>query len=338
LNQIPEDSSPAIPDQPSVELMLYTAIQRDNIPVETMERLMAMAKDVRAERARAAFNAAMAAFQAEVPVIPKSKKVHVEGQRGTYDYNYAPLEKIAETVQPILSKHGLSYRFTTDFQLNPPAMVVSCTVTHVEGYSATSEFRAPIDSAARMNDLQKSASAQTYARRYAFTNALGIMTGDQDTDTAEQRDRPYQPGGPPGRPWSNPRAPQGAQQRPGGFTSPAAWGREQRAPEPAPEAQGPRPLTHGNVVSIDTEPADQMFRENLRARSLDLAMAIEEAEGRTRGASEDDIRAQATMRIANWLQEAGRVSLEAAPRPLLEKLCAILEKRHTDLLGGMPSE
>ena len=35
---------------------------------------------------------------------------------------------------------------------------------------------------AMMNAPQQTAATMTYAKRYAFCNAFGIMTGDEDTD------------------------------------------------------------------------------------------------------------------------------------------------------------
>ena len=43
----------------------------------------------------------------------------------------------------------------------------------------------PIDKDGFMNTPQKFASALTYAKRYAFCNAFGILTADEDDDTAK---------------------------------------------------------------------------------------------------------------------------------------------------------
>jgi len=48
-----------------------------------------------------------------------------------------------------------------------------------------------------MNDAQKIASALTYSKRYAFCNATGIMTGDEDQDGNGGGESGY---GPPERP------------------------------------------------------------------------------------------------------------------------------------------
>jgi hypothetical protein len=50
------------------------------------------------------------------------------------------------------------------------------------GHSQESDFTVPIDEKAFMNAPQKVASALTFAKRYAFCNAFGILTGDEDND------------------------------------------------------------------------------------------------------------------------------------------------------------
>ena len=46
-----------------------------------------------------------------------------------------------------------------------------------------STFKVPIDKEGYMNAPQKFASALTFAKRYAFCNAFGILTGDEDDDS-----------------------------------------------------------------------------------------------------------------------------------------------------------
>jgi hypothetical protein len=164
------------------QALLLRAVEQ-NVSIDTLERLLALRATLRAEAAEAAFFAALAAFQGECPTIPKTKSA---GQGG-FSYKYAPLDQIVATVGPLLQRHGLSY--TVDTVIEDTNLVAICTIHHVAGHSLASTFRVPIDKAARMNDTQKVGSASTYAKRYAFTNGLGILTGDEDTD-AQQPKRP----------------------------------------------------------------------------------------------------------------------------------------------------
>src|SRR5215471_5079692 len=137
------------PAPPSSMVLLQAAIQA-GASVESLERLLALHERVKAKEARDAYFEALSAFQAECPVIPKTKTASVKNQGGQllYTYKYAPLEGIVTAVSPLLRKHGLSYRFDTQFFADPPAPLVTCIVYHVQGHSASSEFRTPVDTGA----------------------------------------------------------------------------------------------------------------------------------------------------------------------------------------------
>lgn len=157
-----------------IETLIAQAIEKGT-PVDTMERLLAMAREVKAEQAREAFNMSLAAFQSDCPVIAKTHKGH--------NSHYAKLEDIVAQTQAIRQKHGLHYAFDT--KQEPAAITVVCRITHAGGHTETSSATFPIDAkAAGMNDQQKVASAITYAKRYALMNALGIVVADEDNDAA----------------------------------------------------------------------------------------------------------------------------------------------------------
>lgn len=86
-----------------------------NATPETLERLLALQERWEANEARKAFDNAMAAAKAEIPVISKNRTVsyeHKDGKDAT-SYRHEDLGEIARTVDPILAKHGLSYRYQT---------------------------------------------------------------------------------------------------------------------------------------------------------------------------------------------------------------------------------
>jgi hypothetical protein len=57
-------------------------------------------------QARKAFDMAIAAAKAEIPVVVKNATGHNSKR-------YADFAAIARAVDPVISKHGLSYRFRT---------------------------------------------------------------------------------------------------------------------------------------------------------------------------------------------------------------------------------
>ena len=63
--------------------------------ISTLERLVALAKDVRAEQAKEAWHDAMTAFQQACPAIKKGTKAKIVTRAGaSYEYSYAPLDDI----------------------------------------------------------------------------------------------------------------------------------------------------------------------------------------------------------------------------------------------------
>lgn len=171
------------------EALIKFALEKGT-PVDVMERLLAMRRELKTEQAKEAFDSAMAAFQAECPVIEKRKDVMNKDNR-TVRYRFAPLDDIVTQVKPLLQKHGFSYSITAE--TSEKRVKVICKITHSAGHSDASTFEVPIDPQAFMNEQQKFASALTYSKRYAFCNALGILTGDEDVDGRLQREKPQGP-------------------------------------------------------------------------------------------------------------------------------------------------
>lgn len=177
-----------------VNSLLTMAIEKGT-PVETMERLMAMAKQLKDDFARDQFNAALSNFQADCPEIVKTVNVKYKSKSGAMVYyNYAPVKDIVKQVKPIMQKHGLSHTYNTT-QTNEKITVI-CTIRHIDGHSENTQITMPIDNAAKMCAAQKIGTAFTYGWRYTFCGALGITTGDEDTDANGPKEEPKKQGKP----------------------------------------------------------------------------------------------------------------------------------------------
>lgn len=164
----------------NVTSFIEQAIQ-SNAPIETLERLFNLQKDVQAEFARNQFNSALVSFQASCPEIKKTKKVMNKDGK-TVRYMFAPLDSIISQIQKPLRDAEISYAWDTTNDLENKLMNVVCTITHVLGYSKQSSFSIPIVTGEFMTSPQSYASAQTFAKRYTLCNALGIATAEEDND------------------------------------------------------------------------------------------------------------------------------------------------------------
>ena len=151
------------------------------ISVEALEKLLAMRRELKAEFAREAFNVAMANFQADCPIVKKDTPGGETRATGETAYFYAPLESIVKQVKGLIKENGFSYAFQT-YTLETGVKVV-CVVKHKLGHFESSDITVPLSAGTKiMSAPQITMAAMTFAKRYAFCNAFGILTGDEDNE------------------------------------------------------------------------------------------------------------------------------------------------------------
>lgn len=158
-----------------VVLMFERLAANKDVDVAKLERLIAMQERILAHEARATFNQAFAALQAEIPTLIESTK----GDGGKW--TYAPLEDIQDVVRPILVKHGFGLSFRTEWPDKTTIRVVGI-LTHRDGHERTSEFVADADQTGSKNAIQARGSAVHYGRRYTTKDLLNITTRGADDD------------------------------------------------------------------------------------------------------------------------------------------------------------
>lgn len=181
-------ASPAETKPGELTALLELAVKQ-NVPVETIEKLVALHERVSDRAAAQEFALAVAAFQAECPPIAKRSTAEIVTKSGgKYRYAYAELDEIARTVNPILSKHGLAYSWNSAVTEDSRRMKVLCRLRHVGGHSETATFELPIDNPSAMSDQQKNGAALTFGRRQSLIAILGLTTADPDTDGAAARE------------------------------------------------------------------------------------------------------------------------------------------------------
>jgi hypothetical protein len=159
--------------------MLDRAVQ-SGAGIETLERLMALQERWQASEARKAFNMAIASAKAEIPVIAKNRSVdYAPRNGGRVTYEHEDLAEIARTIDPILSRHGLSYRFRTAIADGGP-ITVTCILSHQSGHFEENALSAGRDDSGSKNSIQAVGSTQTYLQRYTLKAALGLAASKDD--------------------------------------------------------------------------------------------------------------------------------------------------------------
>ncbi len=167
----------------SILAMLQRVATDPTVSLERVEQAFVFYEKVQASQARRAFDAAMAAAKAEIPVIAKNRTVDFTSQKGRTHYRHEDLAEIARTVDPILAKHGLSYRFRVTSDPSAP-VTVTCIISHADGYFEETTLSAGRDDSGGKNAIQSIGSSITYLQRYTLKAALGLAAATDDDGKA----------------------------------------------------------------------------------------------------------------------------------------------------------
>lgn len=178
--QAPAGAQPSDP----ILLMIANAARDPAVDIEKFERLMALRERAGQADARRAFYAALARAKGEFGPILKTRQVdypHKDGG-GRTNYKYEELADVGAAVDPVLSKHGLSYRHKSTQEGGK--IRVTCILSHEDGYSEENSLEGVEDKSGMKNPNQAIASTVTYLQRYTLKEALGIGAGRDDDDAA----------------------------------------------------------------------------------------------------------------------------------------------------------
>ena len=164
--------------------MIERAIEK-GADVAMIEKLMELQERNDRNVGRRSFDAAIAAAKAEIPPIHKNRKVDFTSGKGRTNYAHEDLAEIARTVDPILSRYGLSYRFRTS--QDQRILTVTCILSHRDGYSEETTLNGAADESGNKNHIQAIGSAATYLQRYTLKLALGLAASDDDDGKAAEK-------------------------------------------------------------------------------------------------------------------------------------------------------
>jgi len=166
-------------NQPRSTLEMVQDAMMRGASVELIERLLAFHERHEAAQARRAFDAAVAAAKGEIQVIKKTRQVN--------NGKYEDMGAIADAISPILSRHGLSYRYRTE---QSDKITVTCVIAHKDGHSEGTALSAQADKTGNKNHIQAIGSAVTYLQRYTLKAALGLAAAADDDGQSAEGDGP----------------------------------------------------------------------------------------------------------------------------------------------------
>ena len=161
--------------------MLQMAVSQ-GADLDKLEKLMQLQERWEANESRKAFVSALSAFKSDPPTINKDKHVSFTTSKGQTSYNHATLGNVCDVIGAALSKHGLSYRWSTEQAEGK--IKVTCVLMHDKGHSESVSLQANGDESGGKNSIQAIGSTVSYLQRYTLLAITGTATQEQDNDGA----------------------------------------------------------------------------------------------------------------------------------------------------------
>lgn len=182
VNDKKERTAVQVSSESSALIHVIERAARDaSIDIDKVERLLAMQKEIFKMQAETAYNAAMAACQAEMPrIVPRTTNDHTNA-------TYAALDEIDRLARPIYTKHGFGLTFGTADCPIKDHYRQTCTVLHSAGHSVSHFADIPTDllgpkGTPNKTGIQGFGSTMTYGQRYQTKLVFNIVIGGEDTD------------------------------------------------------------------------------------------------------------------------------------------------------------
>lgn len=170
-----------VPDGSAIVSLIERAARDPNVDIDKLERLMSMQERMLARQAEIAFNAAMQAAQSEMPCVFRDKNNEQTRSR------YTSLERIIESIKPVITAHGLSISYGTADSPLPNHYRIVAKVAHSAGHARDYFADIPTDANGMKGTANKTpthafGSTMSYGRRYLLLMVFNIALTNEDDD------------------------------------------------------------------------------------------------------------------------------------------------------------
>jgi ERF superfamily len=160
---------------------LERIVEKGVIDPDAIAKLIELKNRQEDRLARAAYQAAMNACQAEMPTVVR------DARNGRTGKNYAPLETVQFAAKPVYTRHGFSLSFGEQEAATPDLVKQYVEVMHRAGHVERHYGFFPVDGKGAkggevMNAIQGHGSTISYGKRYLLCQVFNINIADEDRD------------------------------------------------------------------------------------------------------------------------------------------------------------
>lgn len=158
--------------------------------IAKVRELVALRKEMIADEAKRAYDAALAIMQPLLPVIGRRGKIEVRekdkqtGERTgklQQSTGYALWEDINEGIRPVLAQHGFALSFRVG-QATDGKITITGILSHSGGHREETTITLMHDSTGSKNSVQAVGSSVSYGKRYTASALLNITSRGEDDD------------------------------------------------------------------------------------------------------------------------------------------------------------
>lgn len=189
MNTVAKIEQPGLPGVPNEPITILDIINRaafdPSVDANKIEMLLRMAREFKADDAKAAYARAMVAMKPELPVIDRKGRIIITDKNDKtkiiQSTPYGLWEDIDAAITPVLAKHGFVLTFRTG--AGPEGRItVTGVLMHELGHSEESTMPLPLDTSGSKNNVQAAGSSTSYGKRYTATALLNIRFKGEDDD------------------------------------------------------------------------------------------------------------------------------------------------------------
>jgi hypothetical protein len=177
---IAADRAPVInADASSIMAVISRAAADPSTDVDKLERLLGMYERITERGAKAAYTAALAVMQPELPIIGERGEIR-HGDNKPVQSTYARWDDINEAIKPVLAAHD----FALSHRIGQAGDKVTITgvLSHAQGHTEETTITLPVDMSGSKNGVQGVGSSISYGQRYTAKVLLNLTSRRSEDD------------------------------------------------------------------------------------------------------------------------------------------------------------